>query len=268
MSSGSRKAARAGQVGRQLRRLGLQRLQPLDVRLELRAAPPPDRRRSPAASSASSRAVRKPSPSQRRMAAADPGAPRVHLLGDAWRRPRERKSPNSSRRRRRGARRRRRRWRPPRSRAVDAARPADAEHQPACSGVERRVAHRLEGDQPVERAEQLAHVVDARATRPPRARRRRTRPAAPPPSGGGWRPGSRSRARAMSMTRPPAKRRMSRSSSASISAGGRSLVSTIWRLAVCSASMSRSSSACISRRWVRNCTSSTSSRSTSTNRRR
>ena len=65
------------------------------------------------------------------------------------------------------------------------------------------------------------------------------------------------------MISPPANRRMSRSSSASISAGGRSLVSTICRLAVWSASVSRSSSACISRRWVRNWTSSTSSRSTS-----
>ncbi len=53
-----------------------------------------------------------------------------------------------------------------------------------------------------------------------------------------------------------------------MSGGGRSLVSTIWRPAACSASVSRSSSDCISLRFVRNWTSSTSSTSTFWNRRR
>ena len=73
---------------------------------------------------------------------------------------------------------------------------------------------------------------------------------------------------AMSTTSPPDSREISRSSRSAISAGGRSLVRTIWRPAACNASVSRSSSDCISLRFVRNCTSSTRSTSTFWKRRR
>src|SRR5213596_212391 len=72
----------------------------------------------------------------------------------------------------------------------------------------------------------------------------------------------------MSTTRPPDRREISRSSRSAISGGGRSLVSTIWCPAPCSASVSRNSSDCISLRFERNCTSSTSSTSTFWKRRR
>src|SRR5205814_1883716 len=55
---------------------------------------------------------------------------------------------------------------------------------------------------------------------------------------------------------------------AAVSGGGRSLVSTIWCPPPCSASVRRNSSDCISLRFVRNCTSSTSSTSTFWKRRR
>ena len=172
------------------------RLEPGDVRLELAQHCARDRRSSPAASSASSWVVRNPSPCQRRMAAAtlarhastccatvaeistgsrsnsstaaaDAGCsaaslrPRRQSAGSAGSRSPRRLAP----RRARGLRR-----------------------------LEGRVAHRLERDQPVERAEQLAHVVDGERGHGLEHALAERWPAAPRPSAGGSPPGSRSRA--------------------------------------------------------------------------
>src|SRR5260370_40618582 len=72
----------------------------------------------------------------------------------------------------------------------------------------------------------------------------------------------------MSTPSPPERREMRRSSRSAISAGGRSVVITIWCPTPCSASVRRKSSDCISLRFVRNCTSSTSNASTFWKRRR
>ena len=142
-------------------------------------------------SSASSRAVRKPSPSQRRMAA--PTCAATHPpAGRPW--PRSRRG---SRRTRTAAARRRGGRRRPAGRRL---RLRDSTSPP--TSVSRLLGGRAAPRSPPGRrsagsARRAARGrCRSRASPPPRARRRAKLGArAPPPCGAGWRPGSRSRAR-------------------------------------------------------------------------
>ena len=157
---------RPGELGRQRRRLGLQRLEPLDILLELaeRALGIVHhllRRAAPRAGRAEPLAL----PAQHR--GGDLARARRPPAGRRWRRSRResRRTPTAHggwRRRRRHAVGSGRRAGPDRCLRLSDAVPPRRSHRPAraCSGAERLVAHRLEGDEPVERAEQLAHVVD------------------------------------------------------------------------------------------------------------
>ena len=162
--SPDRGTRRAGELGRERLRLGLQRLRAGATSSSNSRSARSGSSTISCSSSSSSRAVRIALALPAEDRGAHPAAPRVRPAARAWRRSRR---GNRRTRRRGGVGRRRRRHgsgradpRPPTPPSLRVPPPSLPPASMRLLRRQRLLAHRLERDQPVERAEQLADVVD------------------------------------------------------------------------------------------------------------